>query len=135
MINNLNDFNRSLGEVMMYAQFIDHDIKEIYLNILGNGSDENADAIKMMTLGETLLNIQEFDIRRKLNTFSIDEYLSLKQITKIRNYYAHSVYSSFAYTDDEDKFKQAASKLESDIKTLADLQNMIEEKKMRIVGN
>ena len=75
MINNLNDFNRSLGEVMMYAQFIEHDIKEIYLNILGNGSDENADAIKMMTLGETLLNIQEFDIRRKLNTFSIERFV------------------------------------------------------------
>ncbi len=119
---------------MMYAQFIEHDIKEIYLKILGSSSYENADAIKMMTLGETLLNIQEYDIRRKLNIFSIDDYLSLKQITKIRNYYAHVVYSSFAYSDDEDKFIQAAQRLEADIKTLADLQNLIEEKKMGIIG-
>ena len=132
MINNLNDFNRNLGEIMMYSQFIEHDIKEIYASILGGPKEQNYENIKMMTLGEAILNMQELDIRRKMGLFSIDEYLDLKQITKIRNYWAHSAYNDFAYNDDETYYKLTCKRLEKDIAKLSYIQNYIEEKKVKL---
>ena len=134
MINNLNDFNKALGEIMMYSQFIEHDIKEIYANILGGPSDINFENIKMMTLGETLINLEELDIRRKMGIMSLEEYLDLKTITKIRNFWAHNAYASFAYSSNEEDFLNTAKKLEKDLNKLINLQADIEEKKIRISG-
>lgn len=132
MINNLDDFNKALGEVMMYSQFIEHDIKEIYANVLGGPSEINFENIKMMTLGETLINLEELDIRRKMGIMKLEDYLDLKMITKIRNYWAHNAYSDFAYSSNEADFIATAKKLERDLNKLINLQAIIEEKKIRL---
>ncbi len=132
MINNLDDFNKALGEVMMYSQFIEHDIKEIYANVLGGPSEINFENIKMMTLGETLINLEELDIRRKMGIMKLEDYLDLKMITKIRNYWAHNAYSDFAYSSNEEDFIATAKKLERDLNKLINLQAIIEEKKVRL---
>lgn len=134
MINDLDTFNRCLGEIMMFSQFIEHDIKIIYANMLTGFPNENLERIKNQTLGETLINMQELDFGRKMNILKLDTYMSLKEITRIRNYWAHQAYSEFAYDDSLENFKISCIRLKNDINKLSSLQSEIEEIRINLLN-
>lgn len=128
----LQQFHGYVGEIMMYCQCIEHDIKHIYAFMADGGVNQN---LLMMdeerwTLGQTVTKLKEYDESWKSPLFSAEDYETLFKIVRYRNYYAHAVYLTFCYLDDEGEFDwsydKAAKKLMEDRNLLADLYGRVE---------
>lgn len=105
----LKEFNQGVGEMLMYLQCIEHDIRYIYSYMADGGFESNLSMIdeEKWTLGELIHSLEEIDGEYGSSLFSPDEYKLLYSVVRIRNHYAHKVYLSFCYEDDEESFKEA----------------------------
>ena len=113
------DFIYYVGEVIMYCQVIENDIKHIYASML-NG-DYKANFYNLLkekaTLGQTIKNLQELDFSDNDHFFTEEEYDYLLQITGIRNHWAHSGYIKFIYLDNfpiTPEYEAEAARLKAD---------------------
>ncbi|MBQ2070579.1 MAG: hypothetical protein II467_06595 [Bacilli bacterium] len=137
MIISLQEFHTHVGEVLMYCQCIEHDIHHIYAYMADGGVGEKLLKIEQekWTLGQTVTKLKEYDQSWKKPLFSQEDYDILFIVVKYRNYYAHFVYPSFCYLDDEAEFEKtynrAANKLLKDKETLSRLYGTVEDVRIR----
>ena len=135
MIRDIETFHTYVGRTIMHCQTIEHDIKLIYAGMKAGNMDKTLDIIaeKRMTLGMVLKNLKELDHSDNKPFFSESDYDLLKQITDIRNHWAHKAYCEFLYSDDENDFVRQARRLENDHTRLEGLSETIEDVRFRVL--
>lgn len=135
MIRDIETFHTYVGRTIMHCQTIEHDIKLIYAGMKAGNMDKTLDIIaeKRMTLGMVLKNLKELDRSDNKPFFSESDYDLLKQITDIRNHWAHKAYCEFLYSDDENDFVRQARRLENDHNRLEGLSETIEDVRFRVL--
>ena len=133
----LQQFHAYVGEILMYCQCIEHDIKRIYAFMADGGVGENLQMMEeeKWTLGQTVTQLKEYDQSWKTPLFSEEDYGTLFKIVRFRNYYAHAIYLTFCYIDDDAEFEfnynKAADRLIRDKALLSDLYGRVENVRIR----
>ena len=129
MIGAWDDFHFYVGRTIMHCQTIEHDIKLIYAGMKAGDMDDTLDMIeeKKMTLGMVLKNLKELDHSDDNHFFSDSDFELLKDITNIRNHWAHKAYCEFVYSRDNNDFIRQARRLENDHNRLERLSETIEK--------
>lgn len=135
MIAEMSDFHYYVGRTIMHCQTIEHDIKLIYAGMKSGDMDENLDMVdkKKMTLGTVLINLKSVDRSDEQWFFSDGDYELLKQITDIRNHWAHKAYCEFLYTNNDNDFMRQSRRLENDHNRLEKLSKTIEELRLKVL--
>ena len=137
MTISLPEFHALVGEVLMYCQCIEHDIKQIYAHMADGGVGNNLLLMdeERWTLGQTVTKLKECDQSWDDPLFSSKDYDTLFQIVRFRNYYAHNVYCTFCYLDDEAEFErgynEAVTRLLRDKDILSRLYGVVEDVRIR----
>ena len=136
----IEEFYQSVGEILMYCQCIEHDIKRIYAFLTDGGFEKNMIRIEQehWTLGTVVHALRDFDESGDEPFFSPQDYDLLGEIVHIRNYYAHQVYLSFCYLDNEDDFdfsyERECKKLNHDRDRLGVLYTAVEDTRIRLLS-
>lgn len=133
MIETMDDFHNYVGRTIMHCQTIEYDIKLIYAGMMSGDMNKNLDSVveRRMSLGKVLNNLKSLDCSDNKPFFSEDDYKLLKQITDIRNHWAHKAYCEFVYSDDGDAFARQARRLENDHNRLEKLSSRIESVRIK----
>ena len=130
----INDFHRIVGEVLMYCQCIEDNIRRIYARRMPG--DDSLNLLKIdeerLTMGQMVTKLQELDNELPHPLFEAEDYQMLFKIVRTRNYYAHQVYLSFCYISDNDEefhacYERACKQLLSDQERLYPLYELVEE--------
>ncbi len=137
----LEEFHQKVGEILMYCQCIEHDVKYIYAFMADGGFKKNMMEMedRRLTLGQVVHELQEYDQSWDEPLFNQEEYRTLFDIVHKRNYYAHSVYLSFCYLDDEKDFEYSFARecrtIEKDLQELSSLYDKVEDKRREYMKN
>lgn len=136
-ITDMTTFHQYVGETIMYCQCIEHDIKWIYAG-MHKGNDvsnfENLEKSKA-TLGKVLGMLKELDNERDPYLSEAD-YELLRQVTTIRNHWAHKAYTEFVYCKGDawdTEFTRQARRLENDHNRLDKLSQSIERVRLDVL--
>lgn len=135
----LQPFHSLVGEILMYCQMIEHDVKEIYAyRAKGNYQDNlRLLAEEKTTMGRTVTKLKELDRALAHPLFSQQDYDLLFQIVSKRNYYAHQAYLSFVYVIGEVEvdlaYEQAYKKASYDKEKLSALYEAVEDVRLSVV--
>ena len=105
----MEEFHQYVGEVLMYCQCIEENIKRIASAMMQGDARLNRLRIEeeKMTLGQVISKMKEIDQGRKNAFFSQRDYDRLFAVTRTRNEYAHNVYIHFCYLNDPDEFENS----------------------------
>ncbi len=105
----LEQFHQTIGEILMYCQCIEENIKRIYAHMQQGHYQLNRMRIEdeKMTLGQVITAMKALDETRPERFFSERDYDYLFKVTRTRNEYAHNVYVHFCYLSDQDAFDQS----------------------------
>lgn len=132
----LEEFHKHVGEILMYCQCIEHDVKCIYAFMADGGFKENMARFKeeKLTLGQIVHMLKEYDQSWDDPFLSESDYDILFEVVHKRNYYAHNVYLSFCYLANEEDFDRAYEDacilLGKDVEKLSYLYEKVEEKRI-----
>mgnify|MGYP000403270719 FL=1 len=125
------EFDEYVGRVMRICQGIEHDIKLIYCGIREDANDEDFDevyqSISKTPLGQTLDKLYKIDHTYKQPYFSEKDYKILREITDIRNHWAHQGYVDWIYTNSKYTFSQKWDRLIKDYKRIEPLVKKLNE--------
>ena len=136
----IEEFYSSVGEILMYCQCIEHDIKRIYAFLTDGGFEKNMIRIEQerWTLGTVVHALRDFEKDEEKPFFSASDYELLGEIVRIRNYYAHEVYLSFCYLDNEDdlnfSYERECKRITNDKTRLYDLYVLVEDTRIRLLS-
>lgn len=133
----LNNFNRLVGETIMYCQRIEHDIKIIYAAMLSGDMQENLNLVSRETLGSVLVALKALDNSDNDPVFTENDYRLLKEIKNIRNFIAHQCYVDFLYLQDENftqKLSQNHRKIEVFNNNLQNLSILVEKARFSVLS-
>ncbi|MDY5441261.1 MAG: hypothetical protein SPG64_03460 [Candidatus Enteromonas sp.] len=105
----IEEFHQYVGEILMYCQCIEENVKRICAQMMQGNARLNRLRIEeeKMTLGQVITLMKEMDERRPRRFFSQEDYNRLFEVTRTRNAYAHNVYIHFCYLEDEDEFERS----------------------------
>ena len=105
----LEQFHQSIGEILMYCQCIEENIKRIYAHMSQGPYALNRMRIEeeKMTLGQAITAMKALDETRPERFFSPRDYEYLFKVTRTRNEYAHNVYVHFCYLSDQEAFDKS----------------------------
>ncbi len=105
----LEQFHQNVGEILMYCQCVEENVKRIYAHMQQGDYSLNRLRIdeERMTLGQVITAMKALDQSRKNTFFTERDYGYLFLITKTRNEYAHNVYTHFCYLCDPDAFDRS----------------------------
>ncbi len=130
----IESFHKMVGEVLMYCQCVEENIRRIYAERMPGDARLNLLAIEeeRLTMGQMVTKLMELDKELPHPLFEKEDYDMLFTVVRKRNYYAHQVYISFCYISDNDEefeqcYARAAKQLQEDQKTLYDLYEIVEE--------
>ena len=131
-------FHEYVGRTIMFCQCIEHDVKWIYAGMLSGDHRKNFDELEKAkeTLGAVICKIQDLDYASGKPNFSADDYKLLKEITWIRNYWAHTAYAEFVYKygkEWQSAFFTQCQRLEQDFCRLERLSKNIENVRLIIL--
>ena len=136
----IEDFHRYVGEIMMYCQCIEENIRRIYAKRMPGTFSMNLLSIEeeRLTLGQMVTKLKELDVELPHPLFEDEDYEMLYHVVRKRNYYAHQVYLSFSYVSDSDEefeacYARAAKELAQDHENLYDLYEIVEEVRVAYV--
>ena len=123
---NFDDFKFNVGNIVMFCQIIEHDIKVIYASMLKGDYNKNYQELidSNMTLGQTITNLQELDFSDSNHFFAKSDYVYLKQVSRKRNYWCHQAYLNFVYIENFEyskEYKVECLKLQNDCDKLNDV--------------
>ena len=138
-MDSLQPFHALVGEILMYCQMIEHDVKEIYASRAGGDYSKNLASLKeeKTTMGQTVTKLKELDRALSKPLFSQKDYDLLFQIVSKRNYYAHEAYLSFVYVIGEVEvdfaYQQAYQTASYDKQKLSALYEAVEDVRLSVV--
>ena len=131
-----SEFKYNVGEVVMFCQIIENDIKYIYCSMLNGDLKANLYALRKekMTLGQTILKLKELDYSDDDHFFQEEEYDYLLKITGIRNHWCHDGYTRFVYIKDfinSDEYLDECNRLENDHNRLKLFYKVVHETRIK----
>lgn len=145
-ISSLKAFHEHVGEVIMYCQRIEHDLKLIYAALKTDSvyagrkqssSTSRTDVfreyykkIESKSMGDILSKLEKLDTLSGGNPYFHDyEYDSFDELKSIRNHWAHEGYLQFLYSgkDYEENFRKQAEKLKTDLEKVRGLCESVED--------
>lgn len=137
LISDINLFHKNVGELIMFCQCIEHDIKWIYAGMLKGDVDENFVELQRTraTLGTTIAKLESLDNSRD-PYLSQNDYKLLKDVNNIRIHWAHNAYLEFIYCDNreyQENFIRQARRLENDYNRLQKLSDKIEKIRLNVL--
>ncbi|MCL2522873.1 MAG: hypothetical protein FWE36_08455 [Erysipelotrichales bacterium] len=95
----LDDFYLHVGKLICYFQCIESDIKSIYAGMLSGDYDKNLAKVSEWSLGQAVNALESLDHSDNNYFLEVEDYKLLKEITDMRNFYAHNCYTKFAYVE------------------------------------
>lgn len=132
---NFHDFKFKAGEIVMFCQIIEANIKIIYANVLGGDKQLTWNEIAKDTLGTMCKKLEAFDKQNKL--LSSDDYYYLHLVAGIRNHWCHQAYINFLYVPGDFsqsvQYKQECAKLEVDHAKLSRIYKALEDIRINVV--
>lgn len=131
----LEEFHRLVGETIMFCQCIEHDIKLIYSGMLQGNFNKNYSSVETDTLGTIIRKLEKLDKSDGNPYFGKADYRLLKEITEIRNYWAHQGYIDFIYSGIYSKeFNDQVDFLKKDYDRLKNLHEISEKVRLEFFG-
>lgn len=138
-MDSMQEFHQCVGEILMYCQMIEHDVKRIYAFMADGGYEENLETLRRekVTLGQTITKMREYDQTWERPLFSREDYDLLFQIVNKRNRYAHQGYLDFVYVIGEEEidraYNRALIRAKEDKERLSTLYEAVEDVKLSYV--
>ena len=130
----IDEFHKLVGEIMMFCQCIEENIRKIYAKRMPGDYGRNLIDIdeQHLTMGQMVTKLKELDYQLPHPLFEAKDYEMLFAVVKKRNYYAHKVYLSFCYIADSDTlfqqcYQRACGELLKDYNALYPLYEIVEE--------
>jgi hypothetical protein len=133
-----NLFTYYIGDLIKYAQLIEHDIRFIFAALAQGDFNENLNLVfsNRITLGEVVKRLELLDNSDSNPFFSPADYKYLRQITGKRNHYVHESYLNFIYIKDFEKSKEYLDetiKLQEDYERIKRLAKVVEENRIKVL--
>ncbi len=128
------DFDEYIGKIIKSCQCIEHDIKLIFAGMLKGDFNRNYKYIEKKSLGKALDELQKLDNSDKKPYFSKSDYKLLREITQIRNYWAHQGYVDWVYTNAKTSFSNAWGHLINDYNRIEPLGKETERIRLQFFG-
>ena len=132
------DFDEYVGRVMRICQGIEHDIKLIYCGLREDANNEDFDkvyqSISKTPLGQTLDKLYKIDHTYQQPYFGDKDYKILREITDIRNHWAHQGYVDWIYTNSKYTFSQKWDRLIKDYNRIEPLAKETERIRLEFFG-
>ena len=125
---NFNEFKIKHSELIAFFQMIEHDLKLIYAYMHNGDPKKNFMELERTNLGSIIIELETLDNSDGHPYFKRDEYLYLKQIKNIRNYWCHEAYLDFIYERDafnSTKYKDICLRLVKDHQELNEVHKNI----------
>lgn len=134
-MENLSQFHEYVGETIMFCQCIEQDVKLIYSAMKEGNIDDNLYLIdrEKWSLGKTITELQILDNSDDNPYFLNVDYVMLKEITNIRNHWAHKAYISFIYEENDINFRKQCNRLKNDHGRLKKLSIKIEQVRFDVI--
>jgi len=132
------EFKFYIGEIVIFTQIIETDIKIIYTNVAPGNKQTTWDSLKKDSLGTIVKKLEELDSKRKLLTS--DDYYYLQMIAGIRNHWCHETSRNFLFNGSDFTqsagYKSECQRLVDDHNKLAAIYKVLEELRIKTVkGN
>ena|SRR5690606_8363374 len=132
----LKEFQTGVGEIIMYCQCIEHDMKWIYAGLINESYIENFNAVEKFTLGQVVKEIRDKDYLDNMRWFSKDDYKLLSEVIGIRNYWAHHAFRDFVYEGlKSEEYKKVFDRLLNDKNKLSKISQVVEKLRVKIFTN
>lgn len=141
MINDNTTFYSYIGQIIMFCQKIEHDVKLLSAGLSPHGFEVGKKVFEedKTTLGQALTMLQDFDNLQKNRYLSNEDYKLLWKVNSTRNYYAHQCFQDLLYIPNDDERKAAlhrvASRVEEDFHALDILSDKIEKIRISFFKN
>lgn len=94
------------SELIMSAQYIEQDLKIIYITLRGDSS-KNLEDFNLQTMGTSLHKLHELDEELGYCKIKKSDYALLDEVRNIRNYWCHQCYLDFHYIENPDEHYEA----------------------------
>jgi len=129
------EFKFYIGEIVIFTQIIETDIKIIYTNVAPGNKQTTWDSIKKDSLGTIVKKLEELDSKRQLLT--ADDYYYLQMIAGIRNHWCHETSRNFLFAGSDFTtsagYKTECLRLVDDHNKLAHIYKALEELRIKTV--
>ncbi len=128
----LNEFHCMLGQIIMYCQIIEHDVKMIYSAMCKGDMENTLDMIERnkWTLGHSVKELKKLDFSDSNSYISASDYNFLSQMAHKRDYWCHKTYLQFVYNQsflDSVEYEKECRKLQRDNEKLSAVYKALEK--------
>lgn len=106
------------SELIQQVQCTEFNLKRIYAAMKDGDFNDNFNDLKNSNLGVIARKLEDLDYSDNLPEFTEEEYKTIDDIRKIRNYWCHQCYLDFSYIPDDNereiRFQEIANRLHYD---------------------
>lgn len=106
------------SELIQQVQCTEFNLKRTYAAMKNGDFNDNFNDLKNSNLGVIARKLKDLDYSDNLPEFTEEEYKTIDDIRKIRNYWCHKCYLDFSYIPDnyerEKRFQEIANRLHYD---------------------
>lgn len=132
----LESFHTTLGQIVMYCQIIEHDVKLIYATMQRGDVEQNYAALERerLTLGQAVMCLEQLDRSDGRSYLGSGDYALLRDIAKMRNHWCHETFLQFIYDQNfytGEKYQTECRRLSADRDKLAKLYVTIENARLQ----
>lgn len=132
-----DDFLVKYALLMRLFQCIEFDIKWTYSAMRVGDMLKNRREVDKMTLGTVVKLLNKLDNSDSKPHLTESDYQLLSDITRIRNYWAHTCFTDFVYSSSnlQEDLNKTSRRLENDYNRVNKLAESIEKFRISIVNN
>jgi len=94
-------FMTMLGEILMYYQCIEHDMRRIYSGMSSNDYYDSMDMLDGKNWGSILIELESLDYSDNNPYFTVEEYKQLNKMREQRNYWCHQCFLDLVYIQND----------------------------------
>ncbi|MBQ7712915.1 MAG: hypothetical protein IJT69_03760 [Clostridia bacterium] len=132
----LESFHTTLGQIVMYCQIIEHDVKLIYATMQRGDVEQNYAALERekLTLGQAVMRLEELDLSDGKAYLGSADYALLRDIARMRNHWCHDTFLEFIYDQNfygSEAYRTECRHLSADRDKLAKLYVTIENARLQ----
>ena len=115
---NRDTFKMIHSELIQQVQCTEFNLKRIYAAMKNGDFNDNFNDLKNSNLGVIARKLKDLDYSDKLPEFTEEEYKTIDDIRKIRNYWCHQCYLDYIYIQNDNereiRFQEIANRLHYD---------------------
>lgn len=115
---NRDTFKLIHSELIQQVQCTEFNLKRIYAAMKNGDFNDNFNDLKNSNLGVIARKLKDLDYSDNLPEFTEEEYKTIDDIRKIRNYWCHQCYLDYIYIQNDNereiRFQEIANRLHYD---------------------